>query len=116
MGGGKGRTWLLAALVLVAVLVAGACDAVPPRALPSGPAQETRTPPAGTVLVVGDSLIRDAAASLLTELGSHRVAVHLVINPGEGLLTDQARWNRQVTDAVDRLDPDVVVIEACCDY
>jgi hypothetical protein len=79
-----------------------------------GPASSVR--PRRDVLLVGDSLLYEIVPTLTENLGAHGVDVHVAGAPGTGLLSGQMDWVRQITQAVETHDPDVVVIEACCNY
>jgi hypothetical protein len=68
------------------------------------------------VLFVGDSLMIESAWQLATRFGQDGVQARFVGYPGTGLLSGQGWWNREITHAVDTWKPDVVVIEACCNY
>lgn len=68
------------------------------------------------VLMVGDSLTFGAVPALDAELSGHGVEVRYVGFSGTGLLSGQGWWNREITAQVEEWQPDVVVIEACCNY
>jgi hypothetical protein len=68
------------------------------------------------VLFVGDSLVwlqQDALTAAFTAAG---VDLTLAGGSGTGLLTGQMEWLDEIATAVATDDPDVVVIEACCNY
>jgi hypothetical protein len=68
------------------------------------------------VLVVGDSLIWLQEDALAADLAAADVDLHLAGGSGTGLLTGQTAWLDAIEAAVAEDDPDVVVIEACCNY
>ena len=68
------------------------------------------------VLMVGDSLTFGAIPALDAELSSHGVGTRYVGYSATGLLSGQGWWNREITAQVEDWHPDVVVIEACCNY
>lgn len=68
------------------------------------------------VLVVGDSLVFGAVPALDAALSEQRIETRYVGYPGTGLLSGQGWWNREITAQVEAWHPDVVVIEACCNY
>ncbi|MCU1354516.1 MAG: hypothetical protein JWM05_3725 [Acidimicrobiales bacterium] len=81
--------------------VAGAAEAAPVR---------------HRVLLVGDSLTYNGTPQLTDEMAAHAVDVAFVGGSGTGLLSEQDRWVRQIGEQVATFHPDVVVIEACCNY
>ena len=68
------------------------------------------------VLFVGDSITFGAQYELQTALAAHDIETHFVGFPSTGLLTDQDLWTRSEQIIVSRWHPDIVVIEACCNY
>jgi hypothetical protein len=68
------------------------------------------------VLFVGDSLTFGAKDQLTATFADHGVAAHFVGFPGTGLLSGRGFWLRGISDQVRTFHPDVVVIEACCNY
>ncbi|HEX7132505.1 MAG TPA: SGNH/GDSL hydrolase family protein [Iamia sp.] len=68
------------------------------------------------VLLVGDSLTFGAIPALDEELSAQGVETRYVGFSATGLLSGQGWWNREITAQVEAWHPDVVVIEACCNY
>jgi hypothetical protein len=68
------------------------------------------------VLFVGDSLTFEAASQLEARFRDVGVETRFVGYPGTGLLSGQGWWNRELTHAVETWKPDVVVLQACCNY
>jgi hypothetical protein len=68
------------------------------------------------VLFVGDSLTFEAAAQLEARFAEADVELRFIGYPGTGLLSGQGWWNRELTHAVETWKPDVVVLQACCNY
>jgi len=68
------------------------------------------------VLLVGDSLMFQAFDAMTYLLAPHGVEVRYVGFSGTGLLSGQGWWLRDITRTVDAFRPDVVVVEACCNY
>jgi hypothetical protein len=68
------------------------------------------------VLLVGDSLLYQSRFAFDERFDGLGIATGWIGGPGEGLLTDQSSWLEQIDHAVETLDPDAVVIEACCNY
>lgn len=68
------------------------------------------------LLLVGDSLTYGGAAQFDAEMTSHGVTTRYVGGPGTGLLSNQDRWILQTAQQIEAFHPDVVVIEACCNY
>jgi hypothetical protein len=85
-------------------------------------ASDTTTPATTTpvtepeVLVVGDSLIWLQEDVLAADLAAAGVDLRLAGGSGTGLLTGQTAWLDAIEAAVAEDEPDVVVIEACCNY
>lgn len=67
------------------------------------------------VLLLGDSLLSGAAPELAVGFGDD-VETRFEGAPGTGPLTPQGQWKQSLQDAVNDFNPDVVVIEACCNY
>ncbi len=76
----------------------------------------TRNPPVHRALLVGDSLMYGAQSQISFAFGVHNVATRFVGGPGTGPLDGNGWWADAVTKEVDQFHPDVVVIEACCNY
>lgn len=68
------------------------------------------------VLFVGDSLMFQASDELADRFGANDVETRFIGYPGTGLLSGQGWWNREISAQVQAWQPDVVVIEACCNY
>jgi hypothetical protein len=68
------------------------------------------------VLVVGDSLIWLQEDALTAAFAAEGIDLRLAGGSGTGLLTGQTAWLDAIEAAVAQDDPDVVVIEACCNY
>jgi hypothetical protein len=67
-------------------------------------------------LIVGDSLVWTQVDELRDAFADAGVDAQFVGGPGTGLLTAQMAWVEAIELAVDTLDPDIVLIEACCNY
>ena len=70
--------------------------------------------PVERVVVLGDSLVVGAEPGLRSRFAEHGVELTVVGGTGEGFLSPDAHWLDELDDAVSRTDPQVVVIEACC--
>lgn len=68
------------------------------------------------VLFVGDSLMFGASGLLELKFRSQDIETRFVGGYGSGLLSGQGWWVRELGYQVDTWHPDVVVIEACCNY
>jgi hypothetical protein len=68
------------------------------------------------ILFVGDSLVFEASLQMDARFEEAGVETRYVGHPGTGLLSGQGWWNREVSHAVETWRPDVVVLEACCNY
>jgi hypothetical protein len=68
------------------------------------------------VLFVGDSLTFGAVDVLRSTMADHDVDTRFVGHAGTGLLSGQGWWNEGIAERVADFHPDVVVIEACCNY
>jgi hypothetical protein len=66
------------------------------------------------VVVLGDSLVVGAEPAMRRLFDEHDVELTVVGGVGEGFLSPDADWLEELEDAVERTDPQVVVIEACC--
>lgn len=69
-----------------------------------------------TVLVVGDSLVHQGWQQTSAAFDAEGVTAVFAGGDGTGPLYPQNQWRDQVAAAVAEADPDVVVIEACCNY
>jgi hypothetical protein len=67
-------------------------------------------------LLVGDSVTGQAYASFERIFADAGITTGYAGGPGTGPLKPQDSWFEQVQEWVRTFDPDVVVIEACCDY
>jgi hypothetical protein len=68
------------------------------------------------VLLVGDSLLHALVPALTDGLDAFGIDVHVAGAPGTGLLSDQMDWVGQIARAVEAHDPEIVLIESCCNY
>jgi hypothetical protein len=68
------------------------------------------------VLLMGDSVMQQAYPAIESRLVRDEVQVGYAGGPGTGPLFPQDDWLGQMDDWMTRFRPDVVVIEACCDY
>lgn len=134
------RAWLVAPAAVVAifagVVTLGAAtegqqdeslgailDASPPAAdvddvlagLPDSPDTGT-VPVVDRVLLVGDSVMGQAYEVFREVFEEQGIATGYAGGPSTGPLQPQGDWARQIDDWVQRFQPDVVVMEACCDY
>jgi hypothetical protein len=84
-------------------------------ALPNAP--DTGTVPAvDRVLLVGDSVMGQAYEVFRDVFEEEGIATGYAGGPSTGPLQPQGDWARQIDRWVADFDPDVVVMEACCDY
>jgi hypothetical protein len=84
-------------------------------ALPDAP--DTGTVPAvDRVLLVGDSVMGQAYEVFRQVFDDEGIATGYAGGPSTGPLQPQGDWARQIDRWVSQFDPDVVVMEACCDY
>ena len=94
---------------------------VTPARAPGQTTTSSASPPAPVevvdqVLLVGDSVMSQAYDHLQLRFGARGVATAYAGGPGTGPLFPQGSWSAQVQEWVAAQDPDVVVIEACCNY
>ncbi len=68
------------------------------------------------VLLVGDSVMGQAYEVFRGRFEDQGIVTGYAGGPGTGPLQPQGDWARQIDEWVERFDPDVVVMEACCDY
>lgn len=68
------------------------------------------------VLLVGDSVMSQALGAHVERFAAAGVRATYAGGPGTGPLSPQGSWAQQVDDWVAARNPDVVVIEACCNY
>jgi peptidoglycan/LPS O-acetylase OafA/YrhL len=68
------------------------------------------------VLLMGDSVMQQAFSAIERPLQNDDVQVGFAGGPGSGPLFPQGDWSAQLADWLPRFQPDVVVMEACCDY
>ena len=69
-----------------------------------------------SVLIVGDSLVHQGWEQTYAAFARTGVDAWFAGGDGTGPLYPQNQWRDQVAGAVTAADPDVVVIEACCNY
>ena len=97
-----------------------ATQATGPRSVsPSTAGQPTTTvaapvPPLDRVLFMGDSLVQQAYPTFAERLRRQGIDSRVVGGNGQSLMTHDAAWLGQLTNAVGSYDPDVVVLESCC--
>ncbi len=121
--------YLLSMAVVVAVTAAVVGGGGPTEMIGAGAGEwdPSSSPPTGAgaagtddgqrrVLLVGDSLMFDARGALEARLGEEAVETRYVGFPGTGLLSGQGWWNPEISAQVEEWAPDVVIIEACCNY
>jgi len=82
------------------------------------PAAATTAPSVNRVLLVGDSVMGQAYPFFSDRFAERGITTGYAGGPGTGPLNPQGEgdWLTQVDQWVADFDPDVVVIEACCDY
>jgi peptidoglycan/LPS O-acetylase OafA/YrhL len=68
------------------------------------------------VLLMGDSVMQQAFGAIERPLQREGVQVGYAGGPGSGPLFPQGDWSSQLSDWLTEFQPDVVVMEACCDY
>jgi hypothetical protein len=68
------------------------------------------------VLLLGDSVMQQAFDAIERPLVRDGVQVGYAGGPGSGPLFPQGDWSAQLADWLETFQPDVVVMEACCDY
>ena len=68
------------------------------------------------VLLVGDSVMSQASTELAAAFAARGVTTAYAGGPGTGPLSPQGSWADQIDAWVAGTHPDVVVIEACCNY
>ena len=73
-------------------------------------------PTVDRVLLVGDSVMGQAYEVFRGVFEDQGITTGYAGGPSTGPLQPQGDWARQIDDWVTRFDPDVVVMEACCDY
>jgi peptidoglycan/LPS O-acetylase OafA/YrhL len=90
----------------------------PDEVLAAAPdAADTSTvPTVDRVLLVGDSVMGQAYEVFRGVFEDQGIVTGYAGGPSTGPLQPQGDWARQIDDWVDRFDPDVMVMEACCDY
>jgi len=92
----------------------------PARAAPArhvtAPAVVRRSTHPRRVLLVGDSMMVGAKDAIATDLAPYGIETHFVGKEGTGLLTRQMGWLDLIRQEVATWNPDVVVIESCCNY
>ncbi len=90
----------------------------PTEVLAAAPdAVDTSTVPVvDRVLLVGDSVMGQAYEDFHAHFDDAGILTGYAGGPGSGPLHPQGDWGRQIDNWVTVFDPDVVVMEACCDY
>jgi hypothetical protein len=83
------------------------------RAQVAGP---MTAPPVNKVLLVGDSVMAQAYPFFEARFDDQGIVTGYAGGEGEGPLSPQGKWAQEIDQWVRDFDPDVVVIEACCDY
>lgn len=93
-------------------------DIVPVDPGPSGPSTTVAAehPAPERVLLVGDSVAGQALDQFRDTFAAAGIAVGYAGGPGSGPLQPQGSWAVQIDRWVTEWDPEVVVLEACCDY
>ena len=86
------------------------------QAAPPGEADAGTVPAVDRVLLVGDSVMGQAYEVFSGIFAERGIVTGYAGGPSTGPLQPQGDWARQIDDWVERFDPDVVVMEACCDY
>jgi hypothetical protein len=79
-------------------------------------ADTSTVPTVDRVLLVGDSVMGQAYEVFRGVFEEQGIVTGYAGGPGTGPLQPQGDWARQIDEWVTRFDPDVVVMEACCDY
>ncbi len=79
-------------------------------------ADTSTVPNVDRVLLVGDSVMGQAYEVFRGVFEDKGILTGYAGGPSTGPLQPQGDWARQIDDWVTRFDPDVVVMEACCDY
>lgn len=79
-------------------------------------ADTSTVPTIDRVLLVGDSVMGQAYEVFRDEFGAAGITTGYAGGPGTGPLHPQGDWAGQIDRWVREFDPDVVVMEACCDY
>jgi lysophospholipase L1-like esterase len=87
-------------------------DVVPLR----GPATSTESEVVDVVLLLGDSVMSQAYEQLAAHFDAEGVTTAYAGGPGTGPLSPQGSWGQQLDGWVGSFQPDVIVIEACCNY
>ncbi len=79
-------------------------------------ADTSTVPNVDRVLLVGDSVMGQAYEVFRGIFDDQGILTGYAGGPSTGPLQPQGDWARQIDNWVARFDPDVVVMEACCDY
>jgi len=79
-------------------------------------ADTSTVPNVDRVLLVGDSVMGQAYEVFRGVFEDKGILTGYAGGPSTGPLQPQGDWAAQIDDWVTRFDPDVVVMEACCDY
>lgn len=89
---------------------------LPPATAEPPPEDATAEGVVDRVLLMGDSVMHQAFPAIEARLVPRDVEVGFAGGPGTGPLYPQGSWSEQIDAWTERFGPDVVVIEACCDY
>lgn len=86
--------------------------------VPATGSPDTTVPvaPPQRVLFLGDSIVHQAFPTIQDRLAGAGMQSGAIGGPGQHLLVDDGRWLADLEQALDRLDPDVVVLESCCGW
>jgi peptidoglycan/LPS O-acetylase OafA/YrhL len=88
----------------------------PATSSPHRPTTTTAAPGVRRVLLVGDSVMSQAYEHHQRRFAAEGVRTVYAGGPASGPLSPQGDWATQVRAWVAAEDPDVVVVEACCNY
>jgi peptidoglycan/LPS O-acetylase OafA/YrhL len=79
------------------------------------PATQT-APPLRNVLFLGDSLLHQSFPTIRDRLAAAGIEANAIGGPGEHLMSDDGAWIGELERALAELQPDLVVLEACCGW
>jgi len=96
--------------------ISAAAEVPPTTDAPSGTAPAATAPAVEHVLLVGDSLMSQGYEHQRQRFADAGIATSYAGGPASGPLSPQGDWLEQVRAWVAAEDPDVVVVEACCNY
>lgn len=74
------------------------------------------TTPRAEVLIFGDSLVFDASAAFESHFGARDVRARFGGFPGTGVLFRNGAMADRLSEKVAEHDPDIVVLQSCCNY